>query len=217
MSASTYVSSGAFEADLERLVGPLDSKDADEDEDEDEDEEEDDLRPSDFISKLPVDLAREVSALHALTTSKEIPSLCGLEVGSFVTIPAQHGLDAAGVRDEEWFGPDSDIEVVMSSIEIFTESGSPYFLIGPFGVVELNEDPHSFVIIADGLEPFLRTLLALEAVARGSGTVAAAEEAVRTHLRTGLRSAVRRTSRGTAPKPAEHLPRFAARILGTKR
>lgn len=195
---SDYVSSGRFKAELEELVGKLATKVED-------DEDEDELQ----------DLPTEVQALRELMQNFEVPELCGLRPGSFVTIPSQYDLDADGVREEEWFVDAHDIEVVMNSVEIFTESGSPYFLVGTYGVIEFNEDPHSYTVIAEGLEPFLRTVLAVEAVARGKKTAAEAEAVARTNLRSSQKSVSRRRPTGNPPPVSQalELPNFVTNTL----
>lgn len=207
-TSTDYVSSGRFRAELEALFGPLQRRP-----DEDIDDEPDEDRDAQ-LALLPDELAREVRALYELHANHDVPALCGLAPGDYSTIPAQYDLDADGVREEEWFHDDQDIEVVMRSVGVYKESGSPYFLVGPFGVVDFAEDPHGYTIIADGLEPFLRMLVALEAAAQGKATLEAAEELLRAELRSSPRSKSRRPARAQAPHDdAVRYPAFVKRAL----
>lgn len=129
-------------------------------------EDDDELDALEFIGRLPV---------YELFETFKVPTLCGLRVGSFVTIPAQYELDADGVRDEEWFADDYS-----------------FFLIGTHGA-QLH-------VIADGLEPFLRTVIAVEAFARAN-------------LKSSPSSKPRRPSRGTIPETTARLPGFVTRTL----
>ncbi len=156
-AAKGYVSSGTFQADIERVFGKLKKRPKATKRGRGVDE---------AIASLPPQLAPEVTALLDLYSTHAVPRLCGLRTGGFVSIPSQHGLDAAGVRDDEWFTKAADIELVTSSIEIYEDQGSRFVIVGKRGVALFFEDPYGYAVVAKDLESFLRALVAVEGAAR---------------------------------------------------
>lgn len=165
-----YVASGRFAHDLEAACGSLSRKPVTFADGVDE-----------ALNALAPALASELEVLHELLHSTK-PSLCGLRLGAWVSLPAQYGLDAEGVLEAEWFGDPEDAALVASAVEIFNDQGSPFVIVGDEGVFVLDEDPHDYWQVADDLESFLRTLVAVEAAARGNGSVEEAEELLVEHI-----------------------------------
>mgnify|MGYP002176763268 CR=1 FL=1 len=163
-----YVGRGKFERELEALTGGIGKR----------------AKPpkraarlDEALDALPARLASELDALYDLLHgAKRAPRLCGLRLGAWISIPAQHGLDAEGVVDAEWFDDPADAALLVSAVEIFNDQGSPFVIVGTDGVYLLHEDPHEYALVADDLEGFLRALLAVEAAARGKCSPEEAEE-----------------------------------------
>jgi len=167
-----YVASGRFAKDLEAACGALARRSNTRAEGVDE-----------ALDALPGALAAELEALHDLLHGAQAaPALCGLRLGGWVSLPAQYGMDAQDVLEAEWFGELEDAELVASYVEVFNVQGSPFVIVGEQGVFLLAEDPHEYWQVADDLETFLRTLVAVEAAARGEGSVEAAEEQLAEHV-----------------------------------
>lgn len=171
--AKGYVSSSTFQADIEAVFGKLKKRGKAAKRGRGVDE---------AIASLPAQLATEVTALLDLYSTYTVPRLCGLRSGGFVSIPSQHGLDAAGVRDEEWFTKAADIDLVTSSIEIYEDQGSPFVIVGKRGVVLFFEDPYGYVVVAKDLESFLRALVAVEGAARGKVSVKEARRILKANV-----------------------------------
>ena len=90
--AGGHVSSGRFQRELEQYFGRLKKR------------RKVSRSPTSSHAHLPRTLTRELAALEALHASYELPNLCGLQVGSFVTKPAEVDLETADdVRRAEWF------------------------------------------------------------------------------------------------------------------
>lgn len=163
---SGYIASGKFAADLKRLLGPLKPRRKKQ------------IRAAETnadLERLPIKQRQEVDAFLELCETHKMPRLCGLELGSFTSVPTQFGLDADGVREEEWFFDDEDIQLVVDSVELFRDAGSPSVIVGEHGVALFHEDPHGYVVIADTLEAFLKVILNLEAAAQGRVSANTAE------------------------------------------
>lgn len=163
-----FVASGQFQAALEASFGPLKKVRKP-------------RRPpvgfGEHLSRLPTRLAREVEALFAIQASYQLPALCGLEWGRFVTKPSEYGLETAdAIEAEEWFFDEEDIDVVLRSLEVFHDGEFPSILVGERGVYAFEEDPHGLRQVADGLEPFLRVVTSLEASAQGKADPRTAED-----------------------------------------
>lgn len=134
------------------------------------------------LALLPADVAVEVGALIDLFAKYQLPELCRLRMGGFCTMPAQYDLDADGVRAAEWFTKAKDIELVMSSLELFNDQGSPFILIGKAGVIFFYEDPHGYGIAAKDLASFLKALIAAESAAKGKITANEARRVIQTNI-----------------------------------
>lgn len=171
--AKGYVSNGTFQADIEAVFGKLKKRGKAAKRGRGVDE---------AVASLPAQLATEVTALLDLYSTYTVPRLCGLRTGGFVSIPSQYGLDAAGVRDDEWFTKAADIDLVTSSIEIYEDQGSPFVIVGKRGVALFFEDPYGYVMVAKELESFLRALVAVEGAARGKVPVKEARRILKANI-----------------------------------
>ena len=163
----SYVSSGAFRADIERVIGGALTPRPD-------------AEPQELeLHAFPPDLRAELEALADLFGKWTTPKLCVLRGGDFCPVPALTGEGRSELLDYWFPGDETATDFVMAAVDIVNGGGGFYVLVHPNGRMGLLcEDPYSYDPLACSLSAFLRALVAAHHAACTRG-LPEAKEALR--------------------------------------